>query len=100
MNLAKVSGIGEYEIEQKGEETFYRVPGGKVFLVVNPKTLQMRCDGRLSRQLQEQYETVMESRYFGRGGIEIVPSGQLEDNEIEDLVRLSYNLTFEESKDE
>jgi predicted DNA-binding protein (MmcQ/YjbR family) len=37
----------------------------------------------------------MESRYFGRGGVEIVPSGQLEDAELEDLVRLSYNMTKE-----
>lgn len=36
----------------------------------------------------------MESRYFGRGGIEIVDSGQLTQEEIEDLVRLSYNLTL------
>ena len=38
----------------------------------------------------------MESRYFGRGGIEIVMCGQLDDAEVEDLVRLSYNLTVTE----
>lgn len=59
----------------------------------------MRCDQKLSRVLKEDYETVMESRYFGRGGIEIVPSGQLEENEIQDLIRLSYNLTKEEKQD-
>lgn len=100
IDLAEVSGIGAYESEPKGEVIYYKVPGGKVFLVVSAKTLQMRCDGQLSKQLQAQYETVMESRYFGRGGIEIVPSGQLSEAEIEDLVRLSYNLTVEESKDE
>jgi hypothetical protein len=35
----------------------------------------------------------MESRYFGRGGIEIVPAGQLTTDELMDLIRLSYNLT-------
>ncbi len=35
----------------------------------------------------------MESRYFGRGGIEIVPAGQLTTEEIADLIRLSYNIT-------
>ena len=35
----------------------------------------------------------MKSRYFGKGGIEIVLSGQLEQEELDDLVRLSYNLT-------
>ena len=38
------------------------------------------------RLLQEKYESVMESRYFGRGGIEIVLSGQLEEDEIKELV--------------
>ena len=35
----------------------------------------------------------MESRYFGQGGIEIVLAGQLSEPEIEDLIRLSYNLS-------
>lgn len=50
--------------------------------------------------LRERYESVMESRYFGRGGIELVPSGQLTDEEIADLVRLSYNLTVEKEAEE
>ncbi len=54
----------------------------------------MRCDAKLRNLLREKYESVMESRYFGRGGIEIVDSGQLTQEEIEDLVRLSYNLTL------
>ena len=44
--------------------------------------------------LENKYESVMESRYFGRGGIEIVIAGnQLPEDELCDLVRLSYNLT-------
>jgi predicted DNA-binding protein (MmcQ/YjbR family) len=36
----------------------------------------------------------MQSRYFGRGGLEIVSeSDQLSKEELEDLIRLSYNLT-------
>ncbi len=99
VNLAEVTGIGEYTEEKRGEDLLYKVPDGKVFLVVRPKTLEVRCDQKLSRVLKEDYETVMESRYFGRGGIEIVPSGQLEENEIQDLIRLSYNLTKEEKQD-
>lgn len=60
----------------------------------------MRCDEKLGRVLRERYESVMESRYFGRGGIELVPSGQLTDEEIADLVRLSYNLTVEKEAEE
>ena len=43
--------------------------------------------------LKEKYESVMESRYFGRGGIEIVLAGQLSEQELFDLVRLSWNLS-------
>ena len=100
INIAEVSGIGEYETAKRGEDTLYNVPDGKVFLVERPKTVEVRCDQKLSKVLREKYETVMESRYFGRGGVEIVPSGQLEEGELKDLVRLSYNLTKEETEDE
>lgn len=95
--VGKIGGIGEFSERkhgEKGEDTVLEV-AGKAFLVVRPKTIEVRCDGKLSKLLREKYETVMESRYFGRGGVEIVPSGQLEDTELEDLVRLSYNMTKE-----
>lgn len=96
IEVEKISGIGNFVEKphgENGEDKAYEVPGGKVFLVVRPKTLEVRCDFKLSKLLREKYESVMESRYFGRGGIEIVPSGQLEAKELEDLVRLSYNLS-------
>ncbi len=102
MDLEKISGIGEWQESkhgEKGEDKVYSVPGGKVFLVVRPKTIEVRCERNLGQKLIEDYESVMESRYFGRGGVEIVPSGQLEEGEIEDLVRLSYNLTMEMMKE-
>lgn len=95
-DIKLVNGIGEYVVEPRGEDTLYLVPNGKAFLVLRPKTLEVRSDYKLSQLLREKYETVMESRYFGRGGIEIVPSGQLAEGELEDLVRLSYNLTVKE----
>jgi len=96
--LEKISGIGEWTAQKhgkEGEDTVYAVPNGKAFLVMRPKTIEVRCDQMLARTLCEKYESVMVSRYFGRGGIEIVPSGQLSDEEMADLVRLSYNLTKE-----
>ena len=89
MNLNKISGIGDWT---KSDEKYY-VQDGKVFLIEHKNTIELRCDERLSETLREQYESVMESRYFGHSGIEIVLSGQLNDIEIEDLVRLSYNLS-------
>ncbi|MBR3256868.1 hypothetical protein IKG02_01085 [Candidatus Saccharibacteria bacterium] len=72
----------------------FRRKGGKVFFVRNKNTIEVRTDEKLRKLLTEKYESVMESRYFGRGGIEIVSrGGQLEKEEIEDLVRLSYNLS-------
>lgn len=73
--------------------------GDHVFLVINDATLELRCDDRLSRHLIERYESVMQSRFFGRGGIEIVPAGQLTDDELGDLIRLSYDLTGKISTD-
>jgi len=93
IELEKVSGIGEYEVEKaKG---LYKVPGGKAFLVERGKTIEVRTERNLAKLLREKYESVMESRYFGNGGIEVVMSGQLTDDEVADLVRLSYNLTKE-----
>ena len=119
MDVSQISGIGAYAERKHGEkgedrvfEVFAASPDvaldvapdvapdvvsgqGKAFLVMRPKTIEVRCDAKLSKVLREKYETVMESRYFGRGGVEIVPSGQLSEEELEDLVRLSYNLTRE-----
>lgn len=99
IDVAKIGGIGNYKTEkhgEKAEDTLYEIENGgekKAFLVERPKTIEVRCDAKLAMVLREKYESVMESRYFGRGGVEIVPSGQLEEGEIEDLIRLSYNLT-------
>ena len=91
-DLSKVTGIGEYTEKPEKERTIYN-KGDKAFLVVNKNTIELRTDDKLAKLLEEKYESVMESRYFGRGGIEIVLANQLEEDEVCDLVRLSYNLT-------
>ena len=92
-DLSQINGIDDYETKKEEFRTLYQKQG-KTFLVVNKNTIEVRCDEKLSQVLEEKYESVMESRYFGRGGIEIVPSGQLSEQEINDLIRLSYNLTI------
>ncbi len=98
--MIEVSGIGDFveeteKIDENNSREIYRV-GERAFLVENKNTIEVRCDEKLGKLLREKYESVMESRYFGRGGIEIVTAGeQLSKSEIEDLVRLSYNLTKE-----
>ena len=107
-DLSEISGIGDYTTKveliekpvQHNQESakhnkkrtiYYR--SDKAFLIENTHTIEVRCDDKLSQHLRSKYESVMESRYFGRGGIEIVPAGQLTSDEIADLIRLSYNLS-------
>ena len=91
-DVYEVGGIGEI-VEKKEKERVLYLKDDKVFLVVNKNTIEVCTDEKLKALLQEKYESVMESRYFGRGGIEIVLAGQLDDSELDDLVRLSYNLS-------
>ena len=99
-DINEVSGIGEYTTEdlvkkEKKEGKVFLAPNGKAFVVLHEgKTIEVRTDGNLSKVLREKYESVMQSRYFGRGGIEIVLSGQMTNDELYDLVRLSYNMTI------
>lgn len=94
MEISKISGILDFsEKEEKGRKLY--LVNERVFLVENKNTVEVRCDRKLAKLLTDKYESVMESRYYGRGGIEIVNSGQLEGSEVEDLIRLSYNMTKE-----
>lgn len=91
-DLSKISGVKHFKEKSEKERKLYYI-NDKVFLVVNKNTIEVRCDEKLSNLLKEQYESVMESRYFGHGGIEIVLADQLKEPELEDLIRLSYDLT-------
>lgn len=92
-DLSQISGIADYTSKTEKDRTLY-YKQDKVFLVVNKNTIEVRCDDKLSNLLKGKYESVMESRYFGRGGIEIVLTNQLSPQELEDLIRLSYDLTI------
>ena len=92
----EVSGIGDFTTKKEKSRQLYQV-NDNTFLVINNHTLELRCDTKLSDLLKTKYESVMESRYFGKNGIEIVPAGQLTEAEIEDLIRLSYDLTVQKS---
>jgi len=92
--LHEITGIGDFSETTEKDRIIYRPKDSdKAFFIKNPHTIEIRTDQKLGRLLQEKYESVMQSRYFGKNGIEIVPSGQLTRDEIDDLVRLSYNLT-------
>ncbi len=72
-------------------------PRDKKYIIIHegtdPLRLEIRSDQKLGKLLADKYESVMPSRYFGKGGIEIVCSGQLTEDEVIDLVRLGYELS-------
>ena len=92
LDVSKINGLGEFTTQKEKDRELY-FKNDHVFLVMYRNTIEVRCDHKLSNFLREKYESVMESRYFGRGGVEIVLAGQLSDSELDDLIRLSYNLT-------
>ena len=91
-DLSEIKNLGPYTVQSEPTRDLY-LKAGRTFLVLHRNTMEVRTDSRLAENLKNKYESVMESRYFGRGGIEIVLSGQLSQQELVDLVRLSYNLT-------
>ncbi|MBP5634586.1 hypothetical protein J6X09_02745 [Candidatus Saccharibacteria bacterium] len=91
--LSQLEGVSERQQEQWRVFEF----DGRVLLCIekgtNPLRIELRCDRKLSKTLQERYESVMESRALGRNGIEIICSGQLTGDEVIDLVRHAYEET-------
>ena len=91
-DLSQITGIGDYTLQSEPTRDLY-LKDGRTFLVMHRNTIEVRIDPRLGDNLKEKFESVMESRYYGHNGVEIVLAGQLSHSELEDLVRLSYNLT-------
>ena len=92
LDVSKIRGIGEYKLKPEKDRELY-LKNERTFLVIHRNTIEVRCDRKLGELLKEKYESVMESRYFGKGGVEIVLAGQLSKMDIEDLVRHSYLIT-------
>ena len=81
LRVLKREGEGEHE--------------GRIFLVVwegtVPLRIEVKCDEKLGKLLKGKYESVLDSKTLGRGGIEVICSGQLSDEEVVDLVKFSWN---------
>jgi predicted DNA-binding protein (MmcQ/YjbR family) len=70
---------------------------GKMFAIIaddsSPLRVSLKCDPLLAETLREKYETVLPGYHLNKKHWNtIVCSGQLPDEEIKDLARLSYNL--------
>ena len=70
---------------------------GKLFAIIQdgskPLRVSLKCDPQLALTLREKYETVLPGYHLNKKHWNtIICSGQLTDDEIKDLVRLSYRL--------
>ncbi len=70
---------------------------GKMFALIAEKTeplrLSLKCDPELSKVLRERYESVMEGYHLNKKHWNtLVLTGQLPWDEVQDLIRHSYQL--------
>ena len=84
-----------------GEDTavykYGEKPEGKIVAIVaegsKPLRVSLKCDPQLAETLREKYETVIPGYHLNKKHWNtIICSGQLTDEEIFDLVRLSHRL--------
>lgn len=70
---------------------------GKLFAIIaddsKPLRVSLKCDPQLAEVLREKYETVVPGYHLNKKHWNtIICTGQLPDDEIKDLARLSYRL--------
>lgn len=59
----------------------------------NPLNLSLKCDPQLSEDLRERYESVMPGYHLSKKHWNtLILTGQLDDEFIKDLIRLSWRL--------
>ncbi len=94
-----LEGVTEREVEPDTKQRIF-CRGERIFLVMSqgatPIRLNLRCDAKLGATLRERYESVMQSLVLGRGGIELLCTGQLDATDVLDLVRHSYEMSAPE----
>lgn len=80
-----------------GEEVAVYKVGDKMFALIRekkePVQISLKCDPLLAETLRAKYDTVMPGYHLNKKHWNtIVMTGQLSDDEVKDLIRLSYNL--------
>jgi len=83
-----------------GEDVAVYKVNDKMFALVaensKPVRLSLKCDPALAETLRERYETVMPGYHLNKKHWNtVLLTGQLSWEEIQDLIRLSYNLVAE-----
>ncbi|NCU30630.1 MmcQ/YjbR family DNA-binding protein [Candidatus Saccharibacteria bacterium] len=77
---------------------------GKMFALIQensmPVRLSLKCDPQLAELLRDKYETVIPGFHLNKKHWNtVICSGQLGDNEIQDLIRHSYELVASTSSE-
>lgn len=83
-------GVAVYKVGKKEE-------GDKMFAIIqegsNPVRLSLKCDPQLAQLLRDKYETVLPGYHLNKKHWNtIICSGQLNNEELGDLIRHSYQL--------
>lgn len=78
----------------------YKTKEDKLFALVqeesSPVRLSLKCDPLLAQTLRERYESVMPGYHLNKKHWNtLLLTGQLSWEEVQDLIRLSYNLVTE-----
>jgi predicted DNA-binding protein (MmcQ/YjbR family) len=73
---------------------------GKLFAIIadksKPLRISLKCDPILAQTLREKYESVLPGYHLNKKHWNtIIMTGQLDDEEVKDLARLSYRLVTE-----
>ena len=84
---------GDQEKQNASEQT----PNRKMFAIIDeesmPVRISLKCDPQLSELLRAKYESVLPGYHLSkRHWNTVICSGQLDDQEIKDLIRHSYEL--------
>ena len=71
--------------------------GGKMFAIVGEKSdpvrISLKCDPQLAVTLREKYESIVPGYHLNKKHWNtVICTGQLSQDEVFDLIRLSYNL--------
>lgn len=84
--------VAVYKVHDK---MFALIQEGKL-----PVRVSLKCDPALAKLLREKYETVMEGEHLNKKHWNtILLTGQLQDSEVKDLIRHSYELVSKNAKE-
>lgn len=99
-----LDSLGEHIIDSTSHDNLvlYKTPADHIYAIIhvnsNPLRLEAKCDHQLAKLLREKYESVLASSNMDKKTWnEIICSGQLTNEEVQDLLRLSYNLVVKAS---